>query len=71
MFCMLRRRSSTLSQDPILRIITVRLPAARARARQTYHRTRTGPLGETICAENNMAFDASVSEIPQAAKPDF
>jgi hypothetical protein len=40
-------------------------------ARQTYHRTRTGPLGEAICAENNIAFDASVSEIPQAAKPDF
>jgi hypothetical protein len=40
-------------------------------ARQTYHRTRTGPLGEAICAENNIAFDASVSEIPQAANPDF
>jgi hypothetical protein len=26
---------------------------------------------ETICAENNIAFDASVSEIPKADKPDF
>jgi len=40
-------------------------------ARQTYHRTRTGGLEETICAENNIAFDASVSEIPRADKPDF
>jgi hypothetical protein len=40
-------------------------------ARQTYRRTRSGPLGEAICAENNIAFDGSVSEIPQAAKPDF
>ena len=40
-------------------------------ARQTYHRTRTGALEEAICAENNIAFDASVSEIPQADKPDF
>jgi hypothetical protein len=40
-------------------------------ARQTYHRTRTGALEETICAENNIAFDASVSEIPQADRPDF
>jgi hypothetical protein len=40
-------------------------------ARQTYHRTRTGALEETICAENNVAFDASVSEIPKADKPDF
>jgi hypothetical protein len=40
-------------------------------ARQTYHRTRTGALEETICAENNIAFDASVSEIPKADKPDF
>jgi len=28
-------------------------------------------MEETICAENNIAFDASVSEIPQADKPDF
>jgi hypothetical protein len=40
-------------------------------ARQTYHRTRTGAMEETICAENNIAFDASVSEIPEADKPDF
>jgi hypothetical protein len=40
-------------------------------ARQTYHRTRTGALEEAICAENNIAFDASVSEIPKADKPDF
>jgi hypothetical protein len=40
-------------------------------ARQTYHRTRAGAMEETICAENNIAFDASVSEIPKADKPDF
>jgi len=40
-------------------------------ARQTYHRTRTGTMEEAICAENNIAFDASVSEIPKADKPDF
>jgi hypothetical protein len=40
-------------------------------ARQTYHRTRTGAMEEAVCAENNIAFDASVSEIPQADKPDF
>jgi len=40
-------------------------------ARQTYHRTRTGGLEETICAENNIAFDASVTEIPKADTPDF
>jgi hypothetical protein len=40
-------------------------------ARQTYHRTRTGALEEAICAENNIAFDASVSEIPKADTPDF
>jgi hypothetical protein len=40
-------------------------------ARQTYHRTRTGAVEEAICAENNIAFDASVSEIPKADKPDF
>jgi hypothetical protein len=40
-------------------------------ARQTYRRTRTGALEEAICAENNIAFDASVSEIPKADKPDF
>jgi hypothetical protein len=40
-------------------------------ARQTYRRTRAGGLEEAICAENNIAFDASVSEIPQAAMPDF
>ena len=33
-------------------------------ARQTYHRTRNGAMEETVCAENNIAFDASVSEIP-------
>ena len=40
-------------------------------ARQTYRRTRKGGLEEAICAENNIAFDASVSERPQADKPDF
>ena len=40
-------------------------------ARQTYHRTRSGGLEETICAENNIAFDASVTEIPKADMPDF
>jgi hypothetical protein len=40
-------------------------------ARQTYHRTRKGVMEETVCAENNIAFDASVSEIPKADKPDF
>jgi hypothetical protein len=28
-------------------------------------------MEETICAENNPTFDASVSEIPKADKPDF
>ena len=40
-------------------------------ARQTYHRTRAGAMEETICAENNIAFDASVDEIPKADRPDF
>ena len=40
-------------------------------ARQTYHRTRPGAMEEAICAENNIAFDASVSEIPKADRPDF
>ena len=40
-------------------------------ARQTYHRTRAGAIEEAICAENTIAFDASVSEIPKADKPDF
>jgi hypothetical protein len=40
-------------------------------ARQTYHRTRAGAMEEAVCAENNIAFDASVSEIPTADKPDF
>ena len=40
-------------------------------ARQTYHRTRAGAVEEAICAENNIAFDASVSEIPKADRPDF
>ena len=40
-------------------------------AEQTYHRTRIGKTEEAICAENNIAFDASVSEIPKADKPDF
>jgi hypothetical protein len=37
-------------------------------ARQTYHRTRTGGMEEAICAENNIAFDSSVTEIPKADK---
>jgi hypothetical protein len=40
-------------------------------ARQTYRRTRAGALEEAVCAENNFALDASVSEIPNANKPDF
>ncbi len=40
-------------------------------ARQTYHRTRAGKMEEAVCAENNFALDASVSEIPKADKPDF
>jgi hypothetical protein len=40
-------------------------------ARQTYRRTRTGAFEETVCAENNIAFDASVGELPEADKPDF
>ena len=40
-------------------------------ARQTYHRTRAGAMEEAICAENNIAFDASVSEIPKTDRPDF
>ena len=40
-------------------------------AKQTYHRGPEEPISETICAENNIAFDASVSPIPQADKPDF
>jgi N-acyl-D-aspartate/D-glutamate deacylase len=40
-------------------------------ARQTYHRTRAGAMEEAVCAENNIAFDASVSEIPKADRPDF
>src|SRR5215470_12233780 len=40
-------------------------------ARQTYHRTRAGAMEEAICSENNIAFDASVSEIPTADRPDF
>jgi hypothetical protein len=40
-------------------------------ARQTYHRTRAGAMEEAICAENNIAFDASVAEIPKADRPDF
>jgi hypothetical protein len=40
-------------------------------AQQTYHRTRIGAIEEAICAENNIAFDASVSEIPKADKADF
>jgi hypothetical protein len=40
-------------------------------ARQTYRRTRAGALQEAVCAENNFALDASVSEIPTADEPDF
>jgi hypothetical protein len=41
-------------------------------ARQTYRRTHEEPMLETICAENNsVIFDAAVSPIPQAGKPDF
>ena len=40
-------------------------------ARQTYRRTRTGSMEEAICAENNITFDASVSDLPKADKPDF
>jgi hypothetical protein len=41
-------------------------------ARQTYTRSHEEPILETICAENNsVIFDAAVSPIPQARKPDF
>src|SRR5215468_10724239 len=41
-------------------------------ARQTYRRTHEEPMLETICAENNsVIFDAAVSSIPTATKPDF
>ena len=41
-------------------------------ARQTYTRSHEEPMLETICAENNsVIFDAAVSPIPQASKPDF
>ena len=40
-------------------------------ANQTYRRTRNGELGEAVCAENNIAFDGSVSDIPTAVTPDF
>jgi hypothetical protein len=40
-------------------------------AQQTYRRTRSGGLEEAVCAENNFALDASVSEIPKADAPDF
>jgi hypothetical protein len=41
-------------------------------ARQTYTRSHEEPMLETICAENNsVIFDAAVSPIPQANKPDF
>jgi hypothetical protein len=40
-------------------------------ARQTYHRTRTGSMEETICPENNIGLDASVDEVPKADRPDF
>lgn len=41
-------------------------------ARQTYRRSHEEPILETICAENNsVIFDAAVSPIPQADKPDF
>jgi hypothetical protein len=41
-------------------------------ATQTYHRNAEKPIEETICAENNsVIFDAAVSPIPQAKKPDF
>jgi hypothetical protein len=41
-------------------------------ARQTYRRQHEEPISETICAENNsVIFDAAVSKIPQAGKPDF
>jgi hypothetical protein len=40
-------------------------------ARQTYRRTRAGAMEEAICAENNIAFDGSVDEVPKSEKPDF
>ena len=41
-------------------------------ARQTYRRNHEEPMLETICAENNsVIFDAAVSAIPEAKKPDF
>jgi hypothetical protein len=40
-------------------------------ARQTYRRTHEEPISETICAENNIVLDGSVSPIPRADKADF
>jgi hypothetical protein len=41
-------------------------------ARQTYRRTHEEPMLKTICAENNsVIFDAAISPIPRADKPDF
>jgi hypothetical protein len=41
-------------------------------ATQTYLRNAEKPIDETICAENNsVIFDAAVSPIPHADKPDF
>jgi hypothetical protein len=39
---------------------------------QRYRRVERGPMGETVCAENNVQFfDYDVDPIPQADKPDF
>jgi hypothetical protein len=46
-------------------------------ARQTYHRTRTGPLGEPICAENITNYEGrnyysdEDAKPPRADRPDF
>jgi hypothetical protein len=41
-------------------------------ARQRYRRSTTGPMGETVCAENNADwFGYEVDPIPQANNPDF
>jgi hypothetical protein len=41
-------------------------------ARQHYHRSTAGPMGEKVCAENNQNwFGYDVEPIPQAKNPDF
>jgi hypothetical protein len=47
-------------------------PAAMS-ARQIFHRSRAGRLAETVCTENNFAFegDAAIAEILKVEPPNF